>query len=321
MNNAVQVLRYEPETANAPAEESIRLVVRIFVADDDETVRQLNVATLRRQGYEVESASDGESAWEAIQRHHFDLLITDNNMPRLTGVELIRKLRSAHRMLPVILASGSVCVLENDESTLPAVTLLPKPYGTNALQVAVNRIVADTDTNDSRVSVERYRPGRKQEWEDFLAKAKNATFLYYRDYMDYHSDRFTDYSLMIYCEGKLEGLLPANLSSNGTLISHEGLTYGGLVVSREATMNDVLMCFYALLKYLHRQHVPKLLYKRIPSFYNTIPDDQVAYALFLSGRSSSGVTVRQPFRNRIASRLHAAGWRARPVSGMDLPMW
>jgi len=99
--------------------------------------------------------------------------------------------------------------------------------------------------------------------------------------MDYHSSRFTDHSLMVFIEQKLVALLPANLATDGTLISHEGLTYGGLVVSRAATLGRVLACFHATMRYLNREHISKLLYKKIPDFYNTLPNDEVNYALFL----------------------------------------
>jgi acetyltransferase-like isoleucine patch superfamily enzyme len=114
-----------------------------------------------------------------------------------------------------------------------------------------------------------------------VSAAKNATFLFSRDYMDYHSDRFADHSLMIFNDRTLVAVLPANLNANGTLISHEGLTFGGLVVSRAAKLGDVLGCFHAVLQYLSQRQISKLLYKRIPAFYNTLPDDEAAYALFL----------------------------------------
>ncbi|MGO8945503.1 MAG: GNAT family N-acetyltransferase [Syntrophobacteraceae bacterium] len=99
--------------------------------------------------------------------------------------------------------------------------------------------------------------------------------------MDYHADRFTDHSLMIYRGGRLAALLPANLASDGTVMSHQGLTFGGLVISPEAKLREVLKCFRAGLSYLHDRKVGKLLYKRIPQFYCMHPDDEVAYALFL----------------------------------------
>jgi hypothetical protein len=136
------------------------------------------------------------------------------------------------------------------------------------------------DTREA-YAVEGYSPERKAMWDAFLATAKNATFLFRRDYMDYHSDRFKDHSLMVFCENRPAALLPANLAAGDRVISHEGLTYGGLVVPRDARLGEVLASFHALLRYLHEQGIPKLLYKRCPHFYNTLPDDEVAYALFI----------------------------------------
>lgn len=71
-------------------------------------------------------------------------------------------------------------------------------------------------------------------WNDFVADAKNATFLFHRDFMEYHSDRFEDYSLLIFDEKEnLKALFPANRIEND-LFSHQGLTYGGLILDEKA---------------------------------------------------------------------------------------
>jgi len=130
-------------------------------------------------------------------------------------------------------------------------------------------------------SVRRYIPDYRREWDRFVSAGKNATFLFYRDYMDYHSNRFADYSLMVFHGGKLVALLPANLNADRILISHEGLTYGGLVVHRTATLWEVLSCFHALLRHLNQEKISRLLYKQLPVFYNPLPGDEVAFAMFL----------------------------------------
>ena len=129
--------------------------------------------------------------------------------------------------------------------------------------------------------VERYSAARKKEWDNFVGKANNATFLFRRDYMDYHQDRFADHSLMIFRGADLAAVLPANLATNGTVISHEGLTYGGLVTPGQATLRQVMECFHSALSYLQERQIPTLRYKRIPTYYNVRPDDDVAYCLFL----------------------------------------
>ena len=129
--------------------------------------------------------------------------------------------------------------------------------------------------------IQVYTADFKEAWDSFVRVAKNSTFLFFRDYMDYHSDIFVDHSLMIYKGNRLLGLLPANISSEGTLISHEGLTYGGLIVQKEAGLRQVLACLYTCLHHLHHEKIKKLLFKAIPNFYNDIPDGEIAYAMFL----------------------------------------
>ena len=78
---------------------------RILVVDDDNDTRQLCVKVLVDAGYDVDSTRDGAAGWKALQVKDYDLVITDNHMPRLTGMEMIAKLRSAHMQVPIILAT------------------------------------------------------------------------------------------------------------------------------------------------------------------------------------------------------------------------
>ena len=98
-------------------------------------------------------------------------------------------------------------------------------------------------------NVELYTPERKKEWNIFIENAKNSTFLFDRNYMDYHADRFQDFSLMIYRKNKLYALLPANKKSN-VLYSHQGLTYGGLIMSKKSTTLEVIETFQAINSFL-----------------------------------------------------------------------
>ena len=83
-----------------------------------------------------------------------------------------------------------------------------------------------------------------------MAGSKNGTFLFDRQYMDYHADRFADHSLMFYRDEALCALLPAN-ELDATLYSHQGLTYGGLVTDLNMTAADVMRLFADLNGYLH----------------------------------------------------------------------
>jgi Acetyltransferase (GNAT) domain len=139
----------------------------------------------------------------------------------------------------------------------------------------------DFESDCSPFAVEQYDSRRKEAWDDFLAETKNSSFLFHRDYMDYHRDRFEDHSLLIFLRGHLVAVLPANRTSENELVSHQGLSYGGLVVHRDATLMEIMACFHALLRYLHSFRIEKLLYKEIPAFYNSLPGGEVAYCLFL----------------------------------------
>ncbi len=82
--------------------------LRILVADDDAAIRQFNTKALTCSGYHVDTAVDGAAAWAALQGHNYYLVVTDNAMPRLTGIELIEKLQTACIPLPVIMATGAM---------------------------------------------------------------------------------------------------------------------------------------------------------------------------------------------------------------------
>lgn len=124
----------------------------------------------------------------------------------------------------------------------------------------------------------RYSASLEDEWNRFVAQSKNGTFLFDRRYMDYHSDRFEDYSLMFYKKGKLYALLPAN-EKNHCLYSHQGLTYGGLITTVKTKAEDVLQIFRELNAYYKSIGVQSIVYKAIPSIYHQWPAEEDLYAL------------------------------------------
>lgn len=124
----------------------------------------------------------------------------------------------------------------------------------------------------------RYRREDKELWNSFVSKARNATFLFDRNYMDYHADRFDDNSFMFYHKGKLKAVLPANVADD-TLYSHQGLTYGGLLLDKKATVEDVLECFDSLNSWLRENGISKVVYKALPWIYQQYPSEEDLYAL------------------------------------------
>lgn len=128
------------------------------------------------------------------------------------------------------------------------------------------------------MEIRRYRRENKELWNSFVSKARNATFLFDRNYMDYHDDRFDDNSFMFYHKGKLKAVLPANVAGD-TLYSHQGLTYGGLLLDKKATVEDVLECFDSLNSWLRKNGISKVVYKALPWIYQQYPSEEDLYAL------------------------------------------
>ncbi|MBP5340013.1 MAG: GNAT family N-acetyltransferase [Prevotella sp.] len=126
-----------------------------------------------------------------------------------------------------------------------------------------------------------YTPERCNEWNAFVAQSKNGTFLFDRGYMDYHSDRFADFSLMCYFQGKLFALLPANRVGE-TLYSHQGLSYGGLVMDSNTTTAKTCQLFNEINDYLRGKGICKVVYKPVPHIYHRLPAEEDLYAIYIS---------------------------------------
>ena len=126
--------------------------------------------------------------------------------------------------------------------------------------------------------VRKYDIADRQEWDSFIGKSKNGTFLFKRDYMEYHNDRFEDCSLLVYENKKLRAVLPANVK-DGILQSHGGLTYGGLVSDGGMTTAAAMEMFSEINKYLLEQGIDKVVYKPTPWIYHTLPAEEDLYAI------------------------------------------
>ena len=130
----------------------------------------------------------------------------------------------------------------------------------------------------------RYTPDMADEWNGFVAKSKNGTFLFDRRYMDYHNDRFEDYSLMVYRKNRLFALLPANRRDE-TFYSHQGLTYGGFVTDEKATAEHLCDTFEAVNAKLRSDGLQRVVYKPVPWIYHQLPAEDDIYALFVRCRA------------------------------------
>jgi two-component system, chemotaxis family, chemotaxis protein CheY len=115
---------------------------RILFADDEPEMRRLVSIVLARGGYNVTTVADGQAAWEALETETFDLLVTDNQMPRLTGQKLVLKVREKGLKLPIIVAASQLeFFLNPDNEWLRVAQVLQKPYRLVELIVVVARIL------------------------------------------------------------------------------------------------------------------------------------------------------------------------------------
>lgn len=119
-----------------------------------------------------------------------------------------------------------------------------------------------------------------QLWNDFVNQSKNGTFLFHRDFMEYHQDRFEDCSQLIFEDNQLVAIFPANKVGN-TIYSHQGLTYGGLVLSNDIKFSSVFNAFKVLLETFKNNGFETIHLKTVPAIYHTLPSDEIQYLLFL----------------------------------------
>lgn len=129
------------------------------------------------------------------------------------------------------------------------------------------------------IKVIKYFGAMENYWDAFVDNSRNGTFMLKRGYMDYHSDRFRDMSLMFYEDDRLVALFPASLH-NKEIRSHGGLTYGGVIMDRRMTTSRMLRVMEALTDFYRKNGISRILYKRVPPIYYTYPSDEDLYALF-----------------------------------------
>ena len=130
-------------------------------------------------------------------------------------------------------------------------------------------------------TIRHYSPDDSAIWNAFISTAKNATFLFHRDFMEYHKDRFQDFSLMVFEDSNLISVLPANQVEDA-VFSHQGLTYGGFVFDAKIKLGEVIRITKAVLQFLHDNEISTFQLKLIPSIYNQFFAEEIEYALFLA---------------------------------------
>lgn len=118
---------------------------RVLVVEDEADIRRLNTEVLACSGYHVDAAEDGAVAWDMLQTNHYDLLVTDHNMPKVSGIELLKKLHDSSLKLPVIMATGTLPQAELERHPwLEIKAVLLKPYTFDDLLDTVKNVLHAT---------------------------------------------------------------------------------------------------------------------------------------------------------------------------------
>ena len=130
------------------------------------------------------------------------------------------------------------------------------------------------------MNITKYTVEYKSLWNEFVKNSKNGHFFFQRNYMEYHSDRFEDFSLIVFDDNdKLIAILPANIKED-ILYSHQGLTFGGFLVDDKMKTETMLEIFESLKKFIKEQNIEKIVYKCIPYIYHIKPSEEDRYTLF-----------------------------------------
>lgn len=127
---------------------------------------------------------------------------------------------------------------------------------------------------------ETYHSDHYSLWNHFIQNCENATFLFHRDFMEYHKDRFPDFSLLIFKNNELKAILPGTIEGD-ILYSHKGLTYGGVLHADDLKLNDTIKLFHAMLSFLNEKGIKKIILKELPLIYfDTIVNHSLDYLMF-----------------------------------------
>lgn len=183
---------------------------------------------------------------------------------------------------------------------------------------------------EDQITLTPYTPALRQEWDDFCAKSRNATFLLNRGYMEYHSDRFEDCSLVATRGGRIRALFPAARQGDA-LVSHPGLTYGGLVTATDTCTAEALGIMESICNRARERGLGRIVYKPVPHIYHRYPAEEDLYALFRLGArlTARNVSAAILMESRPAfSQLRRRGIRKAQRAGITvqqttdfLPFW
>ncbi len=154
-----------------------------------------------------------------------------------------------------------------------------------------------------RLEILRYNVAQKKKWDEFILKAKNSSFLFYRNFMDYHQDRFQDFSLFVLEKNEIVAVLPAHLSNN-VLYSHKGLSYGGIICLPEVSLTTYENILKAIFLYCNKQNILEIEINSIPSIYSSNFSEELAFFNFAFAQKTARVQLLSSIDFRIPFHMN-----------------
>jgi Acetyltransferase (GNAT) domain len=136
--------------------------------------------------------------------------------------------------------------------------------------------------SESDLFARPYEDGDREAWDRLVEESRSAHFFFKRAYMEYHRDRFEDASLIVFDGETPVALLPASREGE-RVVSHGGLTFGGLLSGERLTARRTVVALAAVLARLRQDGAASLRYKAVPHIYHRVPAEDDLYALFLHG--------------------------------------
>lgn len=152
------------------------------------------------------------------------------------------------------------------------------------------------------VTWQRYQQTDQPTWDAFVDASRTPMFFFRRGYMDYHSSRFTDWSLLCRADDELVAVLPANRVGT-RLISHGGLTFGGMVLSKRVRAATVIEAVDELLIHAEESGIEAITYKSIPYVFSAGPSQEDLYALYRRGAALAQRDISSVIPLSVTNRL------------------
>jgi hypothetical protein len=162
------------------------------------------------------------------------------------------------------------------------------------------------------ITVRKYESTDKERWNHFLENSRINQFLLSRNFMEYHQDRFEDYSLMVFDEKALVAIFPANIKNN-IVVSHSGLTFGGFIVAKDEATKNSIQYFVQLLKFISEHNIEKIIFKQSPAFYSSVSQDEIDYAMFLLDAKMYRVDIAYAINQKLENKIQYQERRRRAI--------